>query len=596
MPGRPPNPAHADHRRPKALRLLLCMLVIATAPLEQLQAEDLLDEQLELARQLNASTHWRSGRSILEQIEPELARASAAQRNRYDLILAHNQALGGAPAAGLELIEQVLARRLEPALRLNALWQAANLATAERSFDRAFSYIKDGLALMPEVDDPAARAGLLGMAGRLYAEAGELDQGIAMARQAIDYAARVPLEQPGSSRCVAGQRLSAALEVGTDIEASLRAATDALEHCRREQNGHFTAALESLIGQLHLQQGDLARAERWLRQALTRQDAIGHRSGLLLTRLRLTDLELRRGGPMPDSALVDQLVSFFRARRYWARKAHVHQLVARFAERERDFATAIEHLQRESVARERFAARQRARRTAYLEVQYDMDERRRELALLQQRSRVNALEKTTTRQQLTLRRSAQWGAGLLVTLLALGLFRALRERRHFRNLSLQDGLTELLNHTSFFAAADRALNKCIGEGRPFTLAVGDIDHFKQINDRHGHLVGDTVLQRVASRMRAEFPGAAILGRVGGEEFAIACPGATLDVTRDRVDMLRKRITTARSDDETMQVRMSFGIAQFNGTETMEQLRKRADQSLYDAKQGGRDRVVVAHGP
>jgi len=573
--------------------MILTATLFVSDALTRALAEDALDEQLALARQLNATTHWRSGRSILEDIEPELARASVRQRNRYDLALAHNLALGGAPAAGLELIEQVLARRLEPDLHVHALSLAANLATAERSYERAFAYVRSGMNLLPEVAGPAAHAGLLGIAGRLYAEAGEVEQGIALARRAIDFAIRVPSNATGGSPCVAWQRLTAALEMSDDSGASLEAATKGLEHCLSEQNGHFTGALKSLIGELHLQQGKLAEAEQWLAQALTLQHAIGHLSGSLLTRLRMMDLQLRQGGPAPDAALIDELVSHFRARRYWDRKARTHQLAARFAERDRDFSSAIEHLQRESVARERHAARQRSRRSAFLEIQYNMDARRRELALLQEEARVSELERTTTRQQATLRRSAELGAGVLIALLALGLFRASQERRHYQNLSRQDGLTELLNHTSFFEAADSALNRCIANGQPFTLTVGDIDHFKQVNDQLGHLVGDEVLQRVASRMRAEFGDATILGRVGGEEFAIACPGQAIAAVQSRVNALRRRINTARSRDQRAQVTMSFGVAQFDGSETIEQLRKRADQSLYKAKQDGRDRVVTA---
>lgn len=566
---------------------------MATLPEDRVHAQEQLEAKLELARELNATAHWRSGRSILEQIEPEMARASSNQRNRYDLIRAHNLALGGAPAAGLELVEQVLDRGLEPALTIYALSLAANLATAERSYERAFRYIKTGMALVPDVEDKAARAGLLGITGRLYAEAGEVERGVELARQAIDYASRAARDQLGSSLCIAGQRLTAALEMGSNIQANLEAATIALNDCKREQNELFTAALESLIGELHLQTGDLVESERWLHQALSRQQAIGYLSGMMLTELRLMDLELRLGGPMPNSALIGQLVSHFQARRFWDRKARTHQLVARFAERERDPATALEHLQREALSTERYAVLQRSRRTAYLEVQYDMDARRRELALLQEQSRISELEQTTTRQQTRFRHGTQLSAAILIALLAVGLFRAMRERRHFQNLSRQDSMTQLFNHTNFFEVADRALNSCIGSGEPFTLTVGDIDHFKQINDGHGHLVGDTVIQRVASRMRAGFPKTAILGRIGGEEFAIASPGMSLNEARDRVDAIRKEINSARSDDQVLQVSMSFGVAEFDGSETIEQLRKRADHALYEAKQGGRDRVEIA---
>jgi len=576
------------------LALMITLSTLAGTTVHDLNArEDSLGAQLDLARELNTSAHWRTGRSILEQVEPLLARASASERNRYDLILAHNMALGGSSAAGLALIEQVLRRKLEPASRLDALWKASNLATAERSYTRAFSYIKEGLRLLPDVEDAGARAGLLGMAGRLYAEAGEVAKGAEMARQALDYATRAVPGTSGSSPCVAGQRLAVALGAGDDLDAQLEAASSALEQCLLEQFGHFSAALESLIGELYMKKSEFDASERWLLQGLERSTASGHVTGQMLTRLRLLQLELLRGGPSPSPELIDQLVSHFAARRFWEPKARTHQLVARFAEREGDFSTAIEHLQRESVARERFAALQRSLRRAYLDVQYDMDSRRRQLKLLQERARSNALEETTRRQQTTLQRSAQWGGVVLVTLLAMGLYRAARERRHFRELSFRDGLTELLNHTNFFNAADRALFDCIGQDHPFVLAVGDIDHFKQINDRHGHLEGDAVLQRVASRMRRKFPSPAILGRVGGEEFAMALPAVALSTARQRLNELRASINTARREDQDLQVSMSFGVAEFDGAETIEQLRERADQALYQAKRAGRDRVVTA---
>jgi diguanylate cyclase (GGDEF)-like protein len=571
-----------------------CVLLLALSAAVPISARSgTLVEQLDLIQQLNATSHWRSGRSILEEIEPQLARASASQRNRYDLLMAHNLALGGSTAAALELIEQVKRRRLDPRMHLTALWMASNLATAERSYERAFAYIKEGMALLPEVEDPGARAGLLGMAGRLYAEAGEVEQGVAMARQALEYAGLAEAGTHGSSQCAAGQRLAVALGKKGSLDAQLDAASQALEHCQREQNGHFSAALESLLGELHLQGGDLDAAERWLGQALDRSTSMGFVTGQMRTRLRLLQLGLERGDPMPDAATIDQMVSHFRTRRFWEPKALTHQLVARFAENSGDYPLAIEHLQREAVARERLASRQRSLRSAYLEVQYDRDTRRRELDLLQEQARVSALEQTTHRQGNTLRQVAQWGGGILIALLGVGLYQAARERRHYQNLSLRDSLTELLNHTSFFDAADRALTDCIGRQQAFTLAVGDIDHFKQINDRHGHLAGDTVLRRVASRMRAAFPHKAILGRVGGEEFAIAIPGEALHVAQQRLDSLRQQINTSRRGEQDWRVSMSFGVAEFNGAETIEQLRRRADQALYRAKEAGRDCVVSA---
>jgi len=552
-----------------------------------------LDEQLLLARQLNATAHWRSGRSILEFIEPSLEGAGARQRNQYDLAMAHNLALGGSSGAGLELIEQILDRDPEPDIRLNALWLAANLAQAERRYHLAFSYLRDGLILMPEVSDPAARAGVLGVAGLLYAQAGEVSSGVELAERARQVAHQVDVDYPDSIRCISEQRLTAALTLDEDPEQTMDAALRALEQCRAERNGHFIAALESQIGQLHLDRGNRETARQWIETALQRQTEIGHRYGAMVSRLRLAHLAVSEQDFAAASELLEGLADEFRDRSAWDHQAKVHRLQARLAEERQDFAEAVHQLKLEAVAIERYHEWDRARRMAYLEVSFDIESRRQELALLREQARATELEETSSHQHESMRTIIQSGAGLMIVLLAVLLFRTTRERRHFRALSRCDSLTGLLNHTSFFEVADQSLNACIADGKPFTLVVADIDHFKKVNDTHGHLSGDTVLCRVAGRMRELFENPTILGRIGGEEFAIALPGSTIEVTQSRIELLRQRINRVRSDDNGIAVTVSFGLAEFNGTETIEQLRRRADHALYRAKKAGRNRLVSA---
>jgi diguanylate cyclase (GGDEF)-like protein len=577
-----------------AMLMTVCMPGDARARLDPLDGPEMgFDQRLELARELNATEHWRSGRSILDQLEPELARATPRQRNQYDLTLALNLGLSGSSAAGVELIDQVLARQPDATQRMNALWLAANLASAERSYRRAFSYIREGLDLMPEVDDPAALAGLLGMAGRLYAEAGQIESGIEMARQAVEYAGQVPNDRPGASRCIAAQRLTVALRLSDQHEALFEAARQALDFCKAEENAHFVGNLESLLGQLTMDIGELELAEQWLRTAERRQQSIGHLNGLLQARLRLIELDLHLGRAAPPAGTINRLINDFRDRRWWEQEAELHQLVARFAERDGDYGRAVDHLRRGIIARERLDAWVSARRQAYMDILFDMHSRRQELALLQEQSRVHTLEATTARQEASLRRTIQAGSALVIGTLILLLFRTTRQRRHYRALSQHDGLTDLLNHTAFFEAADAALNDCLARRLDFTLVVGDIDHFKRINDSNGHLAGDTVLQRVAGRMREQFPPPAIIGRVGGEEFAIALPGWKPANAEDRVRKLRDAINTPREGDESIIVTLSYGIAGFDRNETIERLRRRADQALYEAKATGRDRIVLS---
>ncbi|MBY0397206.1 MAG: GGDEF domain-containing protein, partial [Thermoleophilia bacterium] len=132
-----------------------------------------------------------------------------------------------------------------------------------------------------------------------------------------------------------------------------------------------------------------------------------------------------------------------------------------------------------------------------------------------------------------------------------------------------------------------------GDHGRLSLVTADIDHFKRINDEHGHDVGDTAIQSI-SRLLAETSDAAV-GRIGGEEFAIALPGRTLEEAESVAGGLRLRCTQLRLRGLRGPVALtcSFGVSTWSEGETVGSLLRRADIALYEAKAGGRNRVVSA---
>ena len=133
---------------------------------------------------------------------------------------------------------------------------------------------------------------------------------------------------------------------------------------------------------------------------------------------------------------------------------------------------------------------------------------------------------------------------------------------------------------------------------PFVLAVMDVDDFKSINDRHGHAVGDQVLVAVASTLAQSIRPDDLVARLGGDEFAILAAPLTLQRAHSRfVDIVGAVKAACRplvGSDQTPSV--SIGIAEFSAGDTTESLLERADQALYDAKRGGKGRVVVKPSP
>ena len=162
------------------------------------------------------------------------------------------------------------------------------------------------------------------------------------------------------------------------------------------------------------------------------------------------------------------------------------------------------------------------------------------------------------------------------------------------HMATRDGLTGLVNHRTFQEQLEQALARCRRGNRALTLLLCDIDHFKKVNDTHGHPTGDEVLRRVASVLSTEARCTDITARYGGEEFAIVMEdtdavGGLQVAERIRNAVGNQRVATERGP---LQVTLSGGLATFaaDASERSE-LIKRADTALYEAKRAGRNRCL-----
>jgi diguanylate cyclase (GGDEF)-like protein len=162
-------------------------------------------------------------------------------------------------------------------------------------------------------------------------------------------------------------------------------------------------------------------------------------------------------------------------------------------------------------------------------------------------------------------------------------------------LATLDELTGLSNRRSFFRQAVRELNRAVRNGRPLAALMIDLDHFKQINDRFGHTLGDWVLQKVGEVLRSELRGEDLCGRYGGEEFAVLLPETEGPKAQKVAERLRLRIAAIEipGAEKTARVTASLGIAlRPPHPVALEELLTQADHALYLAKQNGRDRVEM----
>jgi diguanylate cyclase (GGDEF)-like protein len=164
-----------------------------------------------------------------------------------------------------------------------------------------------------------------------------------------------------------------------------------------------------------------------------------------------------------------------------------------------------------------------------------------------------------------------------------------------RELATRDELTGLPNRRAMQDLMGLEHRRSVRSGRPMLLAQLDIDHFKRINDAHGHATGDRALQAFASVVRASVRDTDVLARWGGEEFVLLLSETRLDDARDLLERLRHAVATMEipHTDGTLRMTVSIGVAVHLPGDTVDLTLERADQALYTAKSLGRNRIAVA---
>ena len=178
------------------------------------------------------------------------------------------------------------------------------------------------------------------------------------------------------------------------------------------------------------------------------------------------------------------------------------------------------------------------------------------------------------------------------------LRQARADREELERLANFDPLTGLYNRQAILGKLHELINRAKRYKEDFSLSMLDIDHFKKVNDRYGHLIGDDVLEKIAALIRRNIRDTDIAGRYGGEEFIIILPQADLSSATVVAERIRNIIANAEMKDpagNVFAVTVSQGLSGWEAGEDAHSLISRVDEALYKAKENGRNRVEISPG-
>jgi len=175
------------------------------------------------------------------------------------------------------------------------------------------------------------------------------------------------------------------------------------------------------------------------------------------------------------------------------------------------------------------------------------------------------------------------------------LDRSQRQQKTLRMDAATDSLTGLANRKTIINELERMLQQPPQEHRPVVAIMADIDHFKEVNDTYGHLVGDKVLTEISNRIRSALRDFDEVGRYGGEEFLLVLNGANLVTAKNVAERIREHVTSQPINLQGVEIRasISLGVAAAHPGEKTDSVLARADKALYAAKAAGRNCVIIA---
>ncbi|MFC3650826.1 diguanylate cyclase [Dyella humi] len=568
--------------------ILLLLVVLAGAASAAAPAPQSASQLLALAENIKTADNAAFAK-LLQELQGRTAELSEEEKWLLRYMQAYQNAYTGKEELARTQLEAIAKEAPDSTLRTKVIGTLINVLGVEHRYDEAFEYLDHALDNLTQVTDKEARFHLLGEASQLLSDAGQYEL-------AASYANQIIVDYPNGRNGCIGRMLELHDKLsGSQVNIAKDQFQEGINSCLAVGEKMIADAIRRDMAVLDMQQNKMDDALALLQEhyeevkgfnypalaadysALLAQAYWKKDNGLLAQKYATTAVDIAAKSDFTES-LVES-----------------YQLLYQIERQQGNLRDALAYHEKYVAADKEHLDDVREKALAYQIVKQQVETKKIELDGLNKQNQILQLQQALDHKAMV---TSRLYIALLLTVLAsiaFWLYRLKRSQLRFMRLARRDGLTGILNRQHFVEEAEQALRYVAKSLRGACLILIDLDHFKNINDTHGHVAGDHALKRIVSICQKHLHSSDVFGRIGGEEFGILLPECTLIQALERAESIRQAIQ-AIPEDETEHVPLSasFGIASstHHGYD-FRRLLIAADSALYRAKRDGRNRVVVS---
>lgn len=517
---------------------------------------------------------------------------SPDQRYLLRYLTAWETAYEGREEAAIPQLDAVIRETGDATLRFRAGVSVVNVLSNGLRYEEAFTRLSEVLAQLPQITDKDARAQALSVASFLYGEAGQYELASSAAGQALQ-------ETPpfGGYACKARYSQDAALYRSGKLDDIERKFGEGIDGCVKAGNGLFANGIRFYLASLYVQRGHAGQAVELLQKNLPDVQRIGYPWLVSQFNALLGQAYWSAGNTALAKQFALAAIAASEKNQFGESLTTAYKVLYQVSRQQGDATAALAYHEKYMAADKGYLDEVSAKALAFQIVNQQLLGKKLQIDALNKRNQILQLK-----QALDSKAAETNRLYLILALAVLGFmlfwaYRVKRSQMSFMNLARRDGLTGIFNRQHFVASAEQQLKYCHKSGRVAGLIVIDLDHFKMVNDTHGHAVGDHILRRTVAACQAHLRSTDVFGRLGGEEFGILMPECDRDTVAGRAELIRVAIASVSDSEDArgVTVSASFGVsATTHSGYNLRQLLIHADKALYVAKREGRNRVVVSN--